>query len=216
MKNLKRKTIKIIGLALFMVSLNYACNKKPATLESVKESETSFQTETQIGLVSFPNSRIKSLSEIETSLNDSYIVSNSAQKPTLLQRIAKWIKVHSGNHLFENCTYDMPCGPCPGMCMTLGRSTVITTDSTYNAIDHGNGIGTIGLMRIDSTKFRLRFVNNAEFVINNVFYVPADIELGDSLATLYQSTKFIIKQGVYPLSYITYANGETVVDVKFD
>lgn len=206
-----KKTLAILAGVILTSSVlffNSSCNKqqpKPSTATEAK---------TQIGVVEFPNSSINTVSDIDAALQTFYHPSSdgNASKP-LWQKIKKWVRSHTGTTLFNNCNGSNPCGPCPGMCFNLSVHSQPAPDSTYNQGDHANGLGTFGLTRIDEDKFILEFVDNSEFVINDVFYAPQDIDLGHKIERMFDVDKFIIKQGVYPLSYKENVKGETVITV---
>lgn len=212
MKKLSSKKILAVAAGVLLTSsvlfFNSSCNKKQPTPTTTTEAKT------QIGEVEFPNSSINTVADIEASLQAFYNPDNNgaASKP-LWQKIKKWIKSHTGTHLFNGCSGSNACGPCPGICLALSVHSQPATDSTYNNGDHQNALGVFGLTRISDDQFKLEFVENSEFVINDVFYAPQDIDLGKKIEKMFDTDKFIIKQGVYPLSYKNNVKGETVITV---
>lgn len=210
-ETISRKLLTVTA-GVFLVSsvlfINSSCNKQQPT------PTTATETKTQIGDVEFPNSSINTIADIDAELQAFYNPDNNgASSKPLWQKIKKWVKSHTGTHLFNGCNGSNPCGPCPGICIALSVHSNPATDSTYNQGDHANALGTFGLTRIADDKFILEFVDNSEFVINDVFYAPQDIDLGKKIEKMFDVEKFIIKQGVYPLSYKTNVKGETVITV---
>lgn len=207
------KKIILIPVAIFFVFL-FSCNKKTPTQQSnfdLNKTNNNLKNSTQIGIVDFPNSSIKNQTEIKNKLLIFYSGGiNNQNRPGKLK---KWIKAHIGTHLFNNCDGKSQCGPCPGICIPLGRNSVITNDSTYNDNNQNDEQRIFNLTQLETDEFVISFVRNDEFVINNVFYVTADTELSENIANAFGFTKLIIKQGAYPLTFEFNSNGETVIDV---
>ncbi len=211
MKNQKiKKTVNFVFafLTLTVLTFNTGCNKDRIDSDSKKSNET-----IKIGEVEFQTNSIKNPLDIEDQLKKYYESKNDPTAKPIWTKIKEWIKAHIGTHLFNNCNGDNPCGPCPGICIPLGRTATITNNNSYNEQDHLYGIGTLGLTRIAEDKFIIEFVNNSEFIINNIFYVVEDTELSDEVKNAFNTDKFIIKKGAYPLSFSQNPNGETIVTV---
>jgi hypothetical protein len=208
-RNIK-KTVNFVLCLITLTVLTFGtgCNKN-----RLDSSPTTSDESIKIGEVNFQVNSIKSLSEVENQLKTYYELKNDPAAKPIWTKIKEWVKAHIGTHLFNNCNGSNPCGPCPGICIPLGRTATITNNNTYNEQDHLSGIGTLGLTRIAEDKFIIEFVNNPEFVIDNTFYVTEDTELSDAVKNAFDTDKFIIKKGAYPLSFSQNPNGETIITV---
>ncbi|MBK7183747.1 MAG: hypothetical protein IPH89_12875 [Bacteroidetes bacterium] len=156
---------------------------------------------TKIGTMTFSSSEIHSLESIETLLSKC----NETRGP-----IIRWIKKHTGTHLFNNCSGTHPCGPCPGICIPLAIVSQPDEDGVLTQAEIADHMGLMATTNIDGVHMRVSFNDNSLYTTNNTFYVPQDIELGPQSAAIYEASSFIIKKGVYPLG----RGGQTVINVE--
>ena len=201
-----KKNIFIVAI-LFTISIALitACNK-----ENVNTTQNS-KNQVKIGTVTFDNSEVNTITDIKEQF--LAINKNSSLKAGWWQQFVQWCIAHSGTHLFANCNQPNPCGPCSGICLALYATNSITTDTIINSTDYADGKGIFGLTKINDTSAVITFSTKDRFVIDDVFYVPEDTELGTSIASAFTRRSFIIRKGVYPLIYDYDLRGQTVIKI---
>jgi len=196
-------TIKFM-LLLFATSTVFfsACNK-------TSESET-----TEHLNVSFTTSEIKSLNEVESYLT---AFRNPSEKGPIWNKIKAWVKSHTGSHVMDNCTGNYPCGPCAGMCIIASvNSEIVAENSQLSQDEKSDGLSIIVIEKYDDTSNTavISFQLPDDFVKDEKLFVAEDTDLGLQVAESFKRTAFVIKKGVYPISYVFSDKGETVVDLK--
>ncbi len=174
-----------------------------------KEKESIVPTQkVKIGDVEFYSSQIHTQSEIETGIDEFY----SNRGP--IQKIKKWIKAHTGTHLFNNCSGSNPCGPCPGICIPLGIISYPSPDGTLSEEEIAENIGALEMTNWDDANMIVSFPDSRIFTINSTFYVHEDINMGEQSAGAFNASSFIIKKGVYPLSYRRGQSPQTIINIE--
>jgi hypothetical protein len=190
----------------FVIALMSACSK-----ENVNTTHNS-TNQVKIGTVTFDNSDVKTLADIKEQFLS--INKNSSLKSGWWQKFVNWCIAHSGTHLFENCNQPNDCGPCSGICFALYATNSITTDTIISPTDYANGKGIFGLSQINDTTAVITFSTKDRFVIDDVFYVTQNTELGTSIASAFGKQSFIIQKGVYPLIYDYDKRGQTIIKIS--
>lgn len=131
-------------------------------------------------------------------------------------KIWKWIKAHSGTHLFENCQGNMECGPCAGFCAVAYKSADIfipvNESDGISSEDYAVGERLFQIALFNDTILGFSFIQS-DLVYNDSVYFPNDFNIGGSASALFQKDSIIILQGVYPVSFSHGRNGSAVVDV---
>ena len=130
----------------------------------------------------------------------------------------KWMKVRVGTHLFNNCTGNNPCGPCPGICFKLNEDSsevfnIVNDDYTLTRGEYNDGGRLMQGALLNDTIMALTFIHT-DFTFNDVLYIPKDFEIGSSAANSFAKHKIIVLEGEYPVSYTHSRNGTTLVRVK--
>lgn len=147
-----------------------------------------------------------SVAEIQGVLND--LNSNEKAPPKWWEKVKKWFHDHTGTHLFPNCQYSNPCGPCPGLCLRAG---IIGGNENEGdealPEDYSNGLRVFGLsliQNIETEKEAIMFVFNKDvndFTYNNFLYIEKDLYSNDVIKNALgkESIKFI--KGKYHVVY---------------
>lgn len=199
---MKKTLITIIICVVAMLSFN-SCNKDKGAKEApITTNETLMNS-------NYDASVIRDL------LSDYHSDVNIKDCPGWWQRLKKWIKAHTGTHLFNNCNGNNPCGPCAGICFQLGTYPIPVEDEyelTQDDIESGDNVFILG--GLDETHMAITFIDNADFIFEDTFYLQEDWDLGQDVAQEFQVASIIIKQGNYPVIYEFNENGETVVEVE--
>lgn len=196
--------MKKIVLSLFAIGMLSAivvsCQKEKEVITPIQK--------VKIGEVEFYSSQIHSQSEIEAGMDAFY----NNRGP--IQKIKKWIKAHTGTHLFNNCSGSNPCGPCPGICIPLGIISYPSPDGTLSEEEIAENIGALEMTNLDDATMVVSFPDARIFTINNTFYVTEDINMGEQSAGAFNASSFIIKKGVYPLSYRRGGAPQTIINIE--
>ena len=140
----------------------------------------------------------------------------SYDKEGIFQRIWKWIKAHTGTHLFANCPGNNPCGPCPGICLLSKDSAdvfvPVEEDYSLSRSEYEEGDRLLQIALLNDSVMAISFINN-NFTIDGVFYVPEDFMIGESASNLFGKNTIKVLEGEYPVSYTHSRNGTTLVHV---
>lgn len=109
------------------------------------------------------NNTILALEDVNNNelLNSIIKDFNSLEKapPKWWVKIKKWFKDHTGTHLFDNCQYSNPCGPCPGLCLSLGVVGGEENDGDIlTPSDYSLGLRAFGLYLVENRITQKEFV----------------------------------------------------------
>lgn len=132
----------------------------------------------------------------------------------------KWIKVRVGTHLFNNCTGNNPCGPCPGICIKLNAEdaevfNMVNEDYCLTRSEYDDGERLMQGALLDDTTLALTFIHS-DFTINDILYIPEEFKIGNSASGAFMRRTITILEGEYPISYTHGMNGTTLVRVKIE
>ncbi|WP_343603883.1 hypothetical protein [Fluviicola sp.] len=134
---------------------------------------------------------------------------NSQEKiPTWVEKAKKWLKNHTGTHLQNNCNGNNPCGPCPGICISVALidSPENGTD-VASASDYASGLRVYGLMLVEheltgEEAFLFLFKNDVnDYTIDGFFYLESDVETSAAITTSFGKNQIQFKEGKYPVVY---------------
>lgn len=136
---------------------------------------------------------------------------NAAKASLYVEYNDLYIKFMIGTHLFNNCNYNNPCGPCPGICI---RSGMVFSDEMipYN-------IGEEGVVKVNgiiNDKLHLTFLSPG-FTEGNQTGFDEDYQLTQQeAAALGISDSIIILQaGIYEVDFNNSLYGETEIPMVF-
>lgn len=206
MKNLK---IKLIYLVVFVIGI------------AGTAAFVSCEDESQNNLTKLQNSNLEETTSINHQDDE---LSTKASSGGIFDKIKKWIKAHSGTHLFENCNGTGACGPCPGLCLTLGVVDGTENDSDIlSSEDYALGLRLFALciVKDDETgKEDIYFVFNEDvrdFTIDNTFIIPEDVEASENITTIMERNSILFYEGSYSVDFDEKTGYHyTKVDSKID
>lgn len=167
----------------------------------------------------FNPSDYKAASTIQSLLTDFHNPANNKDAcPGWWAKVKKWIRAHTGTHLFNNCNGDNPCGPCAGICLSLGVYDPIPVDDNYKLTpeDIKNGDNVFILSGYKEDLMAITFVDNTDFVYEKAFYLPEDWNLGEKVAAEFGVKKIFVRKGVYPVIFDFNEQGETMVNIVWE
>jgi len=145
---------------------------------------------------------------------DEYHAALESRAPAWWKKFKKWVKAHSGTHLFPNCQGNHPCGPCAGICLSTENIPVmVAEDYELTSQDSINVYGLFILHEYENTLMVLSFIDSVDFVHLGYFYLQDDWDLGEAVADSFDQPQIIIQSGVYPVVTDYHSQGETVVDI---
>jgi hypothetical protein len=133
-------------------------------------------------------------------------------------KIWKWMKSHTGTHLFENCQGNMPCGPCSGFCAFRDSKSAdlfipVDESDNFSTEEYQDGERLFQIALFNDTIMGFSFTQS-DFVYKDSLYIPENFNIGRSASALFVKDSIIVLQGVYPVSFTHGRNGSTVVNVK--
>lgn len=208
----KKRTVAVltalIMAAVGVVTFN-AC-KKNNDINTSKEIISQSFTNENIYSYNWPTNGY----EVDELLEKLYDLSDN--KKDVFQRIWKWMKAHTGSHLFDNCSGNNPCGPCPGICLSLKDTddvfVPVEEDYGLTRSEYEDGDRLLQIALLNDSVMAISFINN-NFTIDGVFYVPEDFMIGESASNLFGKNTIKVLEGEYPVSYTHSRNGTTLVHV---
>jgi hypothetical protein len=166
----------------------------------------------------FNPSDYKDASTIQSLLTDFHNPANSKFTTLgLWDRIKKWVKTHTGTHLYQNCNGTNYCGPCPGICFQIFNVPVPVDDNyipTPEDLKIGNDVLIFNSFNEDLMV--ITFVDNRNFIYEKTFYLTDDWDLGEKVANEFGLKKIIVKKGVYPVVFDFNKQGETIVNIVWE
>lgn len=148
--------------------------------------------------------KVISVEELESIISDL----NSLEKapPKWWEKVKKWFKDHTGTYLFDNCSYNNPCGPCPGLCLRANLVGGEENDSdTLGSEDYANGLRLFGLSLIENRETgeeAIMFVFNQDvedFTSDDFFYIEREVEASKTLCSAIDKSKISFHKGKYPV-----------------
>lgn len=190
---------KLIYRGLFLVTVGIgllACNKQNDL--PVQKSNNKILVIDKVNNSELLNSIIEDFNSLEKA------------NPNWWARVKKWFKAHTGTHLFDNCQYSNPCGPCPGLCLRFGKVMGDEIDSdVVTPSDYKLGLRAFGLYLVENRithEESVLFVFNKDvsyFLNDNRLFIERDIYADTTItdALKKESIKFI--KGIYPVSLDT-------------
>lgn len=174
----------IIGIVLF------ACNKVESPNGSLNE----------ISVLEMEPSYSKA--EVQLIIDD--LNSDTKAPPKWFQKIKKWFKDHTGTHLFDNCEYSNPCGPCPGLCLNAGIVGGDDNDGDeVSDSDYQNGLRAYGLSileHVDTKEETVMFLFNedlSDFTSDGFFYIEEDMLTNSTINNSLGKERIKILKGKY-------------------
>ncbi|MCF8307665.1 MAG: hypothetical protein K9I68_01515 [Bacteroidales bacterium] len=133
---------------------------------------------------------------------------NTSRGP--FEDIWNWMVSHAGVH--GDRSYDLPCGPCPGICIGI-RFTPVDDDYLLTQEEYENGKRLLEIGFFNDSTLGVNFKHKG-FVENDTLFVDQDYNIGDEASELYNKDSIIIEKGAYPVTYSQSKNGSTIVDIK--
>lgn len=192
----------ICSLVLISILVLFSCQKVE---KSTQESQ--YQRDVAQNLIKMKNPEI-----VLSALTD-YHQTLYLKEPQWWTKLKKWVKKHTGTHLFENCQGNNPCGPCPGICLEVDDAQIVNEGYELSSYDIQNGDYLFILHQFEEEQMVISFINTEHFIYHDYFYLPQDWNLGHEIAEAFDQDQIIIEAGAYPVFYDYYSGGETVVDV---
>jgi hypothetical protein len=131
---------------------------------------------------------------------------NSTNKagPGWWEKVKKWVKSHSGTHLFNNCNNALSCGPCPGFCSNAGIVGGSDNDGldklSLSESEEGLGAWLVEITQNakDSLRLKISFNNESDrFLIENQLIFDEDKMLSDELCEILNIQSLTLKEGHY-------------------
>lgn len=122
-----------------------------------------------------------------------------------------YAKIMIGTHLFNNCNYNNPCGPCPGICFRSG--IIFSNDiTTYNAEEEG----IIKINGIVNNKLHVTFLSPG-FTEGNQTGFNDDYQLTQQEAAVlgFYDSIIVLPAGIYNVDYSNSLYGETELPMVF-
>lgn len=185
------------GLILALVGIGIVACKKQSEIPVQQSSNTA------LAIDEVNNN------ELLSSIIDDF---NSLEKapPNWWVKVKKWFKDHTGTHLFDNCQYSNPCGPCPGLCLSLG---VVGGDENDGDVvtpsDYALGLRAFGLYLVENRitlEESVLFVFNedvSDFLNDNRLFIERDINANKTITDALGKESIEFKKGIYPVSLDT-------------
>jgi hypothetical protein len=144
------------------------------------------------------------LEEITSINNQDDELSTKASSGPIFDKIKKWIKTHSGSHLFENCNGTGACGPCPRLCLPLGVVDGTENDSDIlSSEDYALGLRLFALsivMDDETGKEDIYFIFNEDvedFTMDDRLIIPEDVEVSENIDSIMERKSIIFYEGSY-------------------
>ncbi len=157
-----------------------------------------------------------SLASVKSTLQKYHDKNDASQKGPILDKIKKWIKAHVGTQSGVYCPGTYACGPCPGMCIFVSKTSEVVADNYELSADELNDdlrLFILSEFDADSSKYIITFINTDDFVLNDNFIISVDLDLGSNVAAAFEKDSFVIKTGTYPVVYDFDERGETVIKI---
>lgn len=204
------KRLNLIFLAICFLSFgtllfNNSCTKKKDLITEktptvIKSKETDEKTNVMDLRVYEKEDILKIISSV-----------NSSEKgPGWWEKVKKWIKNHSGTHLFDNCNGPGMCGPCPGLCFYIGgiMSGEDNGSDILSSEDYENGLRLFKLSLVENKEsgeetlmFTFQDKYRDDFIYNGYLYFPEDTKFNEDLLGLFKKDQILIKAGKYAIVY---------------
>lgn len=198
------KKISFFGVIFCSIVLMFnSCNKDTVSISDASSSNVSIYDE------------IVTIESIESMLNQIYSNSDNRLKDGWLRRAWDWLVDHTGVSAYfvpgvgvVDCGFNLPCGPCPGMCLFSGTIDGTPTGvDTTSAQNKALGYSTFGLWLIqneNTMEEAIMFVFNEDvdnYVYHDEFHVSDNVYLSDTLANIIGKSEVLIHKGVYPIVF---------------
>lgn len=128
----------------------------------------------------------------------------SNKRPQWLQNIIDWVKDHTGPRMFDNCTGDNACGPCPGLCLfarrTLGEKH--TNSDNIDPDEFKQGVRSYGITIItnemDGEEYLIWTTKYGdEIIYNNKLYLVDDYYLNANATASLGKSQILVEKGAY-------------------
>lgn len=127
------------------------------------------------------------------------------------------IKVRKGTHIERlDCTKNLPCGPCPGICIRWEKPaepTLLASDYQITQEDIDNNLSLVYLEEINSTSFLISVTDGEECYHENELIFDEDVDLGSNVAAGFGYNSLTIVAGEYSVDFSSNPEGEVVVNV---
>lgn len=127
------------------------------------------------------------------------------------------LKIRKGTHIERlDCTKNLPCGPCPGICIRWEKPaepTLLSSSYELTQNDIDNNLTLIELEKIDASSFRISVLDNTESYYENKLIFDEDVNLGSNVADGFGYNTLTIVQGEYPVDFTNNPEGEVIVNV---
>lgn len=194
---------KLIILFSFLVFIS-SCTKNNNSNKNVKTVKI------------VPTENVVSIESVTSILQTYHGDDNSEQKLPSWERIKKWIKAHVGSQTGVYCPGGYACGPCPGLCVFMSKTSQVVPDNyvlSNEEINDDQRLFVLSNSTTDSTVYIITFINTDDFVLDNQFVITEDLDLGSDVANAFKKDKFVIKSGTYPVVYDFDERGETVISI---
>ncbi len=197
---------KLIILFSFLAVLS-SCSKNNKKSNKNVTNDSIITTQNQVSI------------ETVTSILQTYHKKDdSNQKLPSWGKIKKWIKVHVGAQTGVYCPGGYACGPCPGLCVFMSKTSNVVPDNyilSSEEINDDQRLFILSSSTTDSTTYIITFINTDDFVLNNQFVINEDLDLGLDVANAFMKDKFVIKSGTYPVVYDFDNRGETAITIVY-
>jgi hypothetical protein len=207
----KNTFLMLASMALAAFGLIYfnGCSQK----NNVEPPQTSIKSSNNSN--PFSPSDYRSAVAIRDSI-DNYFT-NERRAHSIFRKIWNWIVAHVGTYIGNlNCGGNSNCGPCPGICIGTGIYAPSRPIDSLQAttFTQNNDSGVIAVHAISSTSMIVRFQDSADFVKDDTFFVPQNINLTPKVADSLGVPYITILKGVYPMVTGTDGNRETLVNIN--
>ncbi len=209
MKHLKFILIASIGL-LFVVSCDDQAQQFISDQSTVSDSKVE-------------SLKVYDRDEIASTIESLSLETSNLRAPKWWKKVKKWFKDHAGTHLFDNCNGNGNCGPCAGICITLGFISGTNNDSdVISALDYQNGYRVYSFSIIENTvtreeKVLVELKHNEDFITDDNLYIAESSSLSEEMVISLGKSNIVIAPGVYPIVYDENTlNGQTVLDAVIE
>lgn len=203
---MKKIAFLIIALTSLVTLYILSCSKKEDDMTPPKE----FAVEKPIELQS------RDIDKLILFHYNEYLKNNPNSKG-VFDSIWKWLVAHAGVWMFGDCGLNLPCGPCPGICISIRSdgNVFLPVDEDYRLSDqkYEEGMRLIQLALFNDSIMGLTVLHSG-LVYNDTIFVKNNFFIGPDASNIFAKDSIFVLKGNYPVSYSHGRNGTTLLNVK--
>lgn len=199
------------GLFLAIVGIVFVGCQKNQEIDPQIESNEKSSGESLINREpKFSEELIENMVNDAYSINDDEIHAKAGGEKwrRFWRKVGRWFNDHTGVRIFGDCGLNLSCGPCPGLCFSLGIIDSNSNDGdTASDYTYSNGLRVYGIDILEDREtneeyLMFRFNKDvSDFVLDGFFYIKEDIFLSESMSDQLEKESIQLKEGKYNVYY---------------